>query len=147
MTNTLAAMALSVLVATNALNLSGLYYETATNSWNSASWSVSASSINEIRLARGGRMSSPVESVCVVTNVTQWNNEERSPHQFMWAMGQPQPGSVTKEMTERTETTEVREIKTLRFTWEGKEHTLTSERILSRKVKRWARKDNWVEEP
>ena len=87
-----------------------------------------------------------VVAVCIVTNVTHWSNEERSPHRFSWAMGEPQPGSVTKEMTEKTETTEVVEVKTLKFSWEGEEYTAKRERVLSRKVKRWARKDNWVEE-
>ena len=87
-----------------------------------------------------------VVAVCIVTNVTHWNNEERSPHRFSWSVGEPQPGSVAKEMTEKTETTEVVEVKTLRFTWEGEEYTAKRERLLSRKVKRWARKDNWVEE-
>ena len=84
--------------------------------------------------------------VCIVTNVTQWNNEQRQPHGDSWVMGTPMGGSVIKEMTERTETTEVVEIKMLRFEWEGEEYTGKRERVLSRKVKRWARKDNWVEE-
>ena len=87
-----------------------------------------------------------IVAVCIVTNVTQWNNEERSPFRFSWAVGEPQPGSVVKEMTERTETTEVVEVKTLKFSWEGEEYTAKRERVLSRKVKRWTRKDNWVEE-
>lgn len=87
-----------------------------------------------------------VVAVCIVTNVTHWNNEERSPHRFTWGVGEPQPGSVTKEMTERTETTEVVEVKTLNFSWEGEEYTAKRERVLSRNVKRWVRKDNWVEE-
>lgn len=87
-----------------------------------------------------------VVAVCIVTNVTHWNNEERSPLRFSWSVGEPQPGSVVKEMTEKTETTEVVEVTTLRFTWEGEEYTARRERVLSRKVKRWARKDNWIEE-
>ena len=50
-------------------------------------WSIYASSIVEIRLAEGGRMTRPVETVSVVTNVTtevietktlrfKWNDEE-----------------------------------------------------------------------
>jgi len=85
-------------------------------------------------------------AVSIVTNVTHWNNEERSPFRFSWVVGEPYPGSVTKEMTEKTETMEVVEVKTLRFTWEGDEYAAKRERVLARKVKRWTRKDNWVEE-
>jgi len=113
---------------------------------NVCAWSVAASSIGEIRLAEGGRMTRPVEAVCIVTNVTQWNNEERSPLRSLWAVGEPLPGSVTKEMTEKTETTEVVEVRTLKFSWEGEEYTAKHERVLSRKVKRWIREDNWKEQ-
>ena len=113
---------------------------------NLSSMSVAASSIGEIWLAEGGRMTRPVEAVCIVTNVTQWNNEERSPLRSLWAVGEPLPGSVTKEMTEKTETTEVVEVRTLKFSWEGEEYTAKHERVLSRKVKRWIREDNWKEQ-
>jgi hypothetical protein len=43
-------------------------------------------------------------------------------------------------------TTEVVEVRTLRFAWDGQQHTVKHERVLSRKVRRWTRKDNWVEE-
>ena len=87
-----------------------------------------------------------IVAVCIVTNVAHWSNEERAPHQFSWSMGEPQPGSVTKEATERTETTEVVEIKTLKFEWEGEPYTAKRERVLSRVVRRWRRRDNWTEE-
>jgi hypothetical protein len=82
----------------------------------------------------------------VVTNITHWNNEERASHGNSWVMGTPQPGSVIKEMTERTETIEIVEIKTLKFEWEGEEFTAKRERVLSRDVKRWAKKSDWAEE-
>jgi hypothetical protein len=87
-----------------------------------------------------------VVAMCVVTNVTHWNNEERSPHRFLWAAGEPQSGSVVKEATEKTETTEVVEVKTLKFSWEGEDYTAKRERVLSRKVRRWKIENNWVEE-
>jgi hypothetical protein len=49
-------------------------------------------------------------------------------------------------MTEKTETTEIIEIKTLRFSWEGEEVVTRRERVLARNVRRWTRKDTWVEE-
>jgi len=113
---------------------------------NVCAWSVAASSIGEIRLAEGGRMTRPVEAVCIVTNVTQADNGKTG---CPYGAGclvigcDHQPG---RPATEKTETTEVVEVKTLRFTWEGEEHTVKRERVLSRKVKRWTRKDNWVEE-
>jgi hypothetical protein len=69
-------------------------------------------------------------------------------------MGEPQPGSVVKEMTEKTETTEVVEIRTIKIDpeqlrslgWVGGLIEGVQTRILSRKVKRWTRKDNWIEE-
>jgi hypothetical protein len=109
-------------------------------------WSIAAADIAEIRLAEGGTMTKPIETVRVVTNTAHWNNEERVPHGDTWCIGTPAPGSVIKEMTERTETTTVVEVKTLRFTWDGEDYTAKRERVLSRKVKRWARKSNWVEE-
>jgi len=129
MTNLIVAIATNLMIVTN-----------------TSGWSVWAPSIAEIRLTEGGRMTCPIETVCVITNVTHRNNEERSPFRFSWVVGEPEPGSVTKEMTEQTETTEVVEVKTLRFTWEGDEYAAKRERVLSRKVKRWTRKDNWVEE-
>jgi hypothetical protein len=100
----------------------------------------------EIRLSAGGTMTEPVETVSVATNVTHWNNEERSPHRFSWAVGEPQPGSITKEMTDRTETTEVVETRLLKFDWDGEPCTVKRERVLSRSVRRWVRRDTWVEE-
>jgi len=99
-----------------------------------------------------------VVAVCIVTNVTHWNNEsgcatcdmlERAARNggCVPAIHHPPHGAGPyTPATEKTETTEVVEVKTLRFTWEGEEHTAKRERVLSRKVKRWTRKDNWVEE-
>jgi hypothetical protein len=109
-------------------------------------WSVGASSLAEIRLAEGGRMTRPIETVCVVTNVTHWNNgKDGCPHSggcfVMWCnQGRPEPA------TEKTETTEVVEIKTLRFEWDGEKYMEKRERVLSHTVRRWKRKENWVEE-
>jgi hypothetical protein len=98
-----------------------------------------------------------VVAVCVVTNVTQWNNEKGCATCDMLeramrggvipAIAHTMHGAPPYQpATEKTETTEVVEVKTLRFTWEGEEYTAKRERILSSKVKRWTRKDNWVEE-
>jgi hypothetical protein len=108
-------------------------------------WSVSASRLKEIRLQEGGRMTDLVETVCVVTNVSLWNDELRSPHKFVWGIAEPEPGSITKEATEKTETTDVVEIKTLSFMWNGKAYTNKCERVLSSKVRRWKREDAWAE--
>jgi hypothetical protein len=95
-----------------------------------------------------------IVAVCIVTNVTTASNESgcwicsASPGSIpaVYHYGGFQPCAPYKEATEKTETTEVVEIKTLRFTWEGEEYTAKRERVLSHKVKRWTRKDNWVEE-
>lgn len=105
-----------------------------------------STNVGGIHLAAGGYMSRPVETVAIVTNVTHATNEERSPFRFAWAMGEPEPGSVTKAATEKTETTEIVEVRHLRFTWDGEACALKRERLLSRKVKRWVRKEDWVEE-
>ncbi len=82
--------------------------------------------------------------VCVVTNITHWDNEVRAPHQFSWAPNmEPQPGSVIQPATEKTETTEVVEIKTLHFEWEGKTYTGEHKRVLSRSVRRWRKHETW----
>jgi len=121
-------------------------------------WSVYASSIVEIRLAEGGRMTRPVETVCIATNVTPWNNEsgcttcdmlERAARSGggIPAIFHPQhfAGPYTPA-TEKTETTEVVEIKTLRFKWDGEECVVERKRVLSKNVRRWVRKDDWSEE-
>lgn len=119
--------------------------------------SVDASSIDEIRLGAGGRMTRLVEAVCIVTNVTHWNNEsgcstcdmlERAARSgSIPAIYHPSHGAGPyTPATKKTETTEVMEVKTLRFVWDNQEHVINHTRVLSRKVKRWARKDNWVEE-
>lgn len=83
-------------------------------------------------------------TVCIVTNVTHWNNEVRVPGDssgLMW--GQVMP--VIKEATERTETTEVVETRTLSFAWEGEARTMTKQTVLSRNVRRWERSFSWTE--
>ena len=84
--------------------------------------------------------------VCVITNVTHWDNEVRAPHQFSWAVGEPQPGSVIEPATEKTETTEVVEIKKLQFEWECKPWTAEHRTVLSRTVKRWKKRETWERE-
>ena len=84
---------------------------------------------------------------CIVTNVTPWNNGHSGcPY---WQGGclvmgcdhtQPEPA------TERTETTEVVEVKRLSFTWSGETYTAKRERVLSRSVKRWRKRDVWEAE-
>ena len=99
-----------------------------------------------------------VVAVCIVTNVTHWNNESgcatcdmleraaRSGGYIPAIYHLPHGAGPYTPATEKTETTEVVEVKTLKFSWEGEEYTAKRERVLSRKVKRWTRKDNWVEE-
>ena len=131
----------------------------ATNLIVTSGWSVAASSIDEIRLAEGGRMTQPIEAVCIVTNVTAWSNEITVPwgtqsyiqttaqHSNLVVMPYTWDGTtLIQPATERTETTEVVEVRTLRFYWDDKEEVIRRERVLSRKVRRWVRKDNWVEE-
>ena len=45
--------------------------------------------------------------------------------------------------TEKTETTTITEIRTLTFEWEGETFTCTHERVLSRTVKRWKKRETW----
>lgn len=86
------------------------------------------------------------ESVEIVTNVVPWNDEERSPLRSTLVLNEPMPGSITKEATQKTETTTVVEVKTLRFKWDGVEREVKNERVMSSKVKRWNKKQEWVEE-
>ena len=88
----------------------------------------------------------PAVTVQVVTNVTHGNNEVRAPHQFSHVIGEPAPGSVTKEATEKTETVTITEIKILRFRWNGKPVEVAQEQVLSRHVKRWRRRDTWIKD-
>lgn len=46
----------------------------------------------------------------------------------------------------KLETTEIVETKTLRFIWEDEERVMTKTRLLSRNVRRWTRREDWVEE-
>ena len=118
-------------------------------------WSVSASSLVEIRLAEGGRMTRPVETVSVVTNVTTEIGKP-CPGCTMWGTQQGNtytpghdyiscPENFLPRDTKR-ETTEVIEIKTLRFKWIGEECVVERKRVLSKNVRRWVRKDDWSEE-
>jgi hypothetical protein len=100
----------------------------------------------EYRLSAGGKLTEIRESVEIVTNVVHWDDEERSPLRFEWFVGEPMPGSITKEATQKTETTTVIEVKTLRFKWDGVEREAKNERVLSSKVKRWNKTSEWVEE-
>jgi hypothetical protein len=105
-----------------------------------------ASQCGEYRLSAGGKLTEIRESVEIVTNVVHWDDEERSPLRFEWFVGEPMPGSITKEATQKTETTTVIEVKTLRFKWDGVEREAKNERVLSSKVKRWNKTSEWVEE-
>ena len=85
-------------------------------------------------------------AVCITTNViTADNGKTGCPYGAgCLVFGcDHQPGRAA---TEKTETTEVLEVKTLKFSWEGKDYSAKCERVLSRKVRRWARKDTWIEE-
>ena len=144
MTNMIFALATNIWTATAALNTSGL--------------SIAASGIDEIRLVEGGRMTRPVEAVCIVTNVTHWNNESGCATCDMLERAARSGGSIPAiyhpphnagpytPATEKTETTEVVEVKTLKFSWDGEEYAVKRERVLDRKVRRWVRKDAWAEE-
>ena len=120
-----------------------------------------ASSLHELRLQAGGRLSKISETVAVVTNVVKADNgvpgwqgwsittnnciviaqpaeyQNALPWQSRMLIGQP--------ATERTETTTVTERRTLRFRWSGEWRELTAERELERKVRRWVKSDRWEE--
>ncbi len=87
-----------------------------------------------------------IVAMCIVTNVTTADNGMGGCPYGAGCLVIGCNHQPPKPATEKTETTEVVEIKTLRFTWEGEEYTAKRERVLSRKVKRWIRKDDWVEE-
>lgn len=92
-------------------------------------------------------------AVCVVTNVTTSDNGSTG---CPYGAGclvigcNHQPG---KPATEKTETTEVVEILRIKIDpeqlreigWVGGVIEGEQKRVLSRDVKRWTRKDNWVE--
>lgn len=105
-----------------------------------------ASQCGEYRLCAGGKLTEIRESVEIVTNVVHWDDEDRSPLRFEWFVGEPMPGSIIKEATQKTETITVVEIKTLHFKWEGVEREVKNERVLLNKVKRWKKSTEWVEE-
>jgi hypothetical protein len=117
-------------------------------------WSVSAESIAEIRLAAGGTMGAPVETVSVVTNVV---TEIGKPCEgcAMWGIQQGDtfiPGHEyncpEKDLPRDTkrETTEVVEVRTLRFRWDGQDEVVEHRRVLESKVRRWVKRDEWREE-
>lgn len=89
--------------------------------------------------------------ICIATNVAVTDNgiQVDWPNVYggtiTYGNGQPWPMQSTPA-TEKTETTEIVEVKTLRFEWEGEEYTAKRERVLSRKVRRLVKKENWVEE-
>lgn len=84
--------------------------------------------------------------VSVVTNVTVTTDEIRSPFRDSWLVSEPQPGSIIKPATMKTETTEIVEIKRLTFTWEGEEYSTERKKVLSRVVKKWKKREDWVDE-
>ena len=160
MKKTIAVMVLAVVLAgqvarageppTNVISNALLVVTGYTNDW-----SVYASSIVEIRLAEGGRMTRPVETVSVVTNVTT-EIGKLCPGCTMWGTQQGNtytpghdyiscPENFLPRDTKR-ETTEVIEIKTLRFKWNGEECVVERKRVLSKNVRRWVRKDDWSKE-
>jgi hypothetical protein len=149
MTNLLAAICTNMMVFGMYTN-SSVYYAT-----NSTVWSGPASEIEFAALDAGGTLKAIKEARSVVTNVTHGSNESGCkicsgspgmiPAVFHYG-GQYAPCAPYKPATERTETTEVVETKTLTFSWDGKEYAVKRERVLSRKVKRWTLKENWVED-
>ena len=115
----------------------------------------------EIEFTSGTTIWDPVETVCLVTNVTTWDNGFTAPSlQWYWPTnnyilthGEITSGDAVylapmqcQPPTEKTETTEIVEVRTLRFRWNDKPCELTQEKVLSRKVRRWVRKDAWVEQ-
>ncbi len=109
----------------------------------------------EIPLAQDGRISTPIETVCIVTNVAVTDNAQQA-HRMSARLGYTISCAVlgckdnhdfvpAAPATERTETTDIVEIRTLRFTWNGIAQELKQERVLSRKVKKLVLKSNWEE--
>jgi hypothetical protein len=85
-------------------------------------------------------------TTCIVTNVTQTDNGHAGCPYGAGCLVIGCDHSPTIQATEKTETTEVVEVKTLTFSWEGEEYNAKRERVLSRKVRRWKKHDNWVED-
>lgn len=98
--------------------------------------------------------------VSLVTNVTHADNAvDASPfllNQFIDNMPivtitngsdfiVPYQTQTSRAATERTETTTITEIKALTFKWLGKSWTVRNERVLSRKVRTWRRRETWEE--
>ena len=93
------------------------------------------------------------ESVQTVTNVVEADNSTgcRTCEQL-----RQNPGILIyhecdvfkpyRAATERTVTTTVKRVTTLRFTWMGKERAVTHEEILSEDVKKYVKKEEWVED-
>ena len=149
MTNMIAA---AILAATNSLGSASI--AEATNSlwltnppWvtNTTAWSCYVDRPAEVRLQAGGTLSDISESVATVTNVVVADNGKA---------GCPYPGgclvigcdhSPSVPATERTETTTVTEATTLRFKWNGVACEQKRERVVSRKVRKWAKRDEWRE--
>ena len=152
MTNLLAVICTNMMVFGMYTN-SSVYYAT-----NSTVWSGPAAEIEFAALDAGGTLKAIKEARSVVTNVTHGSNEhgcaicdmmERAARSGggIPAIDHPFHGAAPYQpATERTETTEVVETKTLTFSWDGKEYAVKRERVLSRKVKRWTLKENWVED-
>ena len=95
--------------------------------------------------------------VCIVTNVTTNAVVERTYYNPL-----PCPDSKPGDMiscavfhaevvnvyseTERDVLTEAVEVKTLSFEWEGRSHTVKSERVLWTKAKRLVKRETWEED-
>ena len=109
-----------------------------------------------VYLDHGGCLVGPTETVSVVTNVVTADNakgcatcdmlERAARSGQMLALYHPPHNALPYEpATERAETTEVVEVRTLRFRWDGQDEVVEHRRVLSSKVRRWVKRDEWVE--
>lgn len=106
-----------------------------------------------ISLAEGGTMSRPIETVCVVTNVTtEIGNKCSGCAKYSIYIGD----TVTtghdwncpeKRIPRNTKivTTDVLEIRTLSFKWNDKDYALRQEKLLIQNIQRWELKADWVQ--
>jgi hypothetical protein len=151
MTNALLAIATNALMAMAGTNdwMCDVAYLGATNTMCTATGFVTIA----VYLNRGGCLVGPTETVSVVTNVV---TETGKPCEgcAMWGIQQGDtfiPGHEyncpEKDLPRDTkrETTEVVEIRTLRFRWDGQDEVVEHRRVLSSKVRRWVKRDEWVE--
>jgi hypothetical protein len=151
MTNALLAIATNALMALAGTNdwMGDVAYLGTTNTLSS---SLSDGCVT-VYLDHGGRLVGPTETVSVVTNVV---TETGKPCEgcAMWGIQQGDtfiPGHEyncpEKDLPRDTkrETTEVVEVRTLRFRWDGQDEAVEHRRVLSSKVRRWVKRDEWVE--